>query len=159
MKSSFQNLISFFTTALLISVVISIMQLQFQETPSVTSSAGLGSSLYSLGADTTENTVPILIVQQYLDSCLSVAAGTCLPSRFLKINVYHGSTIPTFRRHVTIIYCKDTEGRCEGLIKSMYQHLILEGGCGRVTKYLSQNNWYAAEIRNSNIYQKPYCFS
>jgi hypothetical protein len=31
-----------------------------------------------------------------------VAAGTCLSSRCLAMNVYSGSTIPAFRRHVTI---------------------------------------------------------
>jgi hypothetical protein len=31
-----------------------------------------------------------------------VAAGTCLPSRSLVRNVYSGSAIPAFRRHVTI---------------------------------------------------------
>jgi hypothetical protein len=35
-------------------------------------------------------------------ACIFVAAGTCLPSRCLAMNVYSGSTIPAFRRHVTI---------------------------------------------------------
>jgi hypothetical protein len=35
-------------------------------------SAGLGSSLYSLGADSTENTVSIVIAQQYLECCLRI---------------------------------------------------------------------------------------
>jgi hypothetical protein len=30
-------------------------------------------------------------------------AGTCLPSRCLAMNVYSGSTIPAFRRHVTVL--------------------------------------------------------
>jgi hypothetical protein len=46
--------------------------------------AALGSSLYSLGSDSRENAVSIVIVQQYFDCCLRiVAAGTCtqpLPS-------------------------------------------------------------------------------
>jgi hypothetical protein len=29
-------------------------------------------------------------------------AGTCLPSRCLAMNIYSGSTIPAFRRHVTL---------------------------------------------------------
>jgi hypothetical protein len=35
-------------------------------------------------------------------ACLFVAAGTCLPRRCLATNVYSDSTIPAFRRHVTI---------------------------------------------------------
>jgi hypothetical protein len=35
-------------------------------------SAGLGSSLYSLGADPTENTISIVIAQKYLDYCLLI---------------------------------------------------------------------------------------
>jgi hypothetical protein len=35
-------------------------------------------------------------------ACVFVAAGKCLPSRCLAINVSSGSTIPAFRRHVTI---------------------------------------------------------
>jgi hypothetical protein len=35
-------------------------------------------------------------------ACVFVVAGTCLPSRCLAMNVYSGSTIPAFRRHVTI---------------------------------------------------------
>jgi hypothetical protein len=30
------------------------------------------------------------------------AAGTCLPSRYLAMNVYSASTIPAFRCHITI---------------------------------------------------------
>jgi hypothetical protein len=66
-------------------------------------SVGLGSSLYSLGVDPTENTVYIITVPQYLDCCLFVAAGTCLSSRCLAKNVQSLSTIPAFRRNVTIV--------------------------------------------------------
>jgi hypothetical protein len=34
--------------------------------------AGLGSSLYSLGEDPTENTVSVVIAQKYLDCCLLI---------------------------------------------------------------------------------------
>jgi hypothetical protein len=34
--------------------------------------------------------------------CLFVASWTCLPSRCLAINVYSGSAISVFRRHVTL---------------------------------------------------------
>jgi hypothetical protein len=36
------------------------------------SSTGLGSSLYSLGGDLTENAVSIVVAQQYLDCCLRI---------------------------------------------------------------------------------------
>jgi hypothetical protein len=36
--------------------------------------------------------------------CVSVAAETCLPSRCLATDVSSGSTIPAFRRHVTILW-------------------------------------------------------
>jgi hypothetical protein len=35
-------------------------------------------------------------------ACVFVAAGRCLPSRSLAMNVYSYSTIPAFMRHVTI---------------------------------------------------------
>jgi hypothetical protein len=35
-------------------------------------------------------------------ACVFVAAGMCLPSRCLAINVYSDFTIPAFQRHVTI---------------------------------------------------------
>jgi hypothetical protein len=35
-------------------------------------------------------------------SCVFVAAGMCLPSRYIAINVYSDFTIPAFGRHVTI---------------------------------------------------------
>jgi hypothetical protein len=70
-------------------------------TDSVIPSAGLGSSLYSFGVDPTENTVSnnFSIV-----ACVFVAAGTCLPSRCLAMDVSYGSTIPAFRRHVIVCY-------------------------------------------------------
>jgi hypothetical protein len=39
----------------------------------------------------------------FIVACVFVAAGTCLPSRFLTMNVYSGSIIPAFRRNVTIL--------------------------------------------------------
>jgi hypothetical protein len=48
------------------------LRLLSQETPSIIISAGLGSSLYSLGADPTENAVPIVIAQKYLNCCLFI---------------------------------------------------------------------------------------
>jgi hypothetical protein len=49
---------------------------------------------HSLGWDPIENTVSIVIAQQYLDCCLFL--------RCLATNVYSDSAIPAFRRHVTI---------------------------------------------------------
>jgi hypothetical protein len=37
-------------------------------------------------------------------ACVFVAAGMCLPSRCLVINVYSDFTIPAFGRHVTICH-------------------------------------------------------
>jgi hypothetical protein len=37
-----------------------------------------------------------------LVASMFISAGTCLPNRFLAMNVYSGSAIPAFRRHVTI---------------------------------------------------------
>jgi hypothetical protein len=36
-------------------------------------------------------------------ACISAAVGTCLPSRCLSVDVCSGSTIPPFRRNVTIL--------------------------------------------------------
>jgi hypothetical protein len=55
----------------------------------------MGSSLYILGADPTENTVSIVIPQNTsIVACSFVAAGTYLPSRCLAKNVY---SLPLFR--------------------------------------------------------------
>jgi hypothetical protein len=37
-------------------------------------------------------------------ACVFVAAGMCLPSRCLAMNVYSDFAIPAFGRHVTIFY-------------------------------------------------------
>jgi hypothetical protein len=50
------------------------------------SSAGLGSSLYSPGADPTENTVFIAIAQQYLDCCLLIRCRWNLFTESLRSN-------------------------------------------------------------------------
>jgi hypothetical protein len=46
------------------------LRLQSQENPSIILLVGPGSSLYSFGADPTENIVSIVIAQQDLDCCL-----------------------------------------------------------------------------------------
>jgi hypothetical protein len=80
-----------------------IFDCSLSKLPQFIPSADLGSSLYSLGADSTENTVLIVIVKNaMIFACLLVVAGTCLPSCFLSMNVYSVSVIPAFRRHVTI---------------------------------------------------------
>jgi hypothetical protein len=58
-------------------------------------SADLGSSLYSIEADLTENTVSI---NCYIDCLFIVAGHVCLA-----VDVSSGSTIPAFRHHVTIL--------------------------------------------------------
>jgi hypothetical protein len=80
-------------------------------------SAGLGSFLYNLGTDPTENTAPqqflycyrgVFTSPLYRNSCCSIVAcvfiyaENCLPSRCLAMNVYSGSAIPAFRRHDTV---------------------------------------------------------
>jgi hypothetical protein len=60
------------------------------------------SSLYSLGADPQKTLFPSLS-QKYLNCCLFVAAGTCLPRRCLAMNVYSDFTIPAFGRHITVL--------------------------------------------------------
>jgi hypothetical protein len=64
-------------------------------------SADLGSSLYSLGADPTENTVLILIAQQYHDCCLLIRCHgnlftESLPSSdrllWLHYSIFHASS-------------------------------------------------------------------
>jgi hypothetical protein len=56
-----------------VSSLLSHLPLPSQETQSVVIPAGLGSSLYSLKSDPTENTVSIFIAQLYLDCCLLIS--------------------------------------------------------------------------------------
>jgi hypothetical protein len=77
------------------------LRLPSHETPSVRLLTGLGSSLYSLGTDSAENTVYIVIAQQYFDCCLRI--------RCLELKVYSLSAIPAFRRHVAVfLFDSDT---------------------------------------------------
>jgi hypothetical protein len=48
---------------------------------------------------------------------LGIVAETCLPSSCLLKGVSSSSTIPAFRRHVTI-FCKPTHPRCNGIPKT-----------------------------------------
>jgi hypothetical protein len=70
-------------------------------------STGLGSSLYSFGTYPTENTVSN---NSSIVACIYVAAGTCVPSRRLLVDVSSGSTIPNFRRHFTIFFISWVSG-------------------------------------------------
>jgi hypothetical protein len=63
MKSSVQSRTSKSTNSL--PSLLNHLRLLPQEAPSTVLPAGLGSSLYSLGADPTENTVSIIIAQQF----------------------------------------------------------------------------------------------
>jgi hypothetical protein len=64
-------------------------------------SSGLGSLLYSLGRIQQETPFPN---NPFIVACVFAAAGTCLQSRCLVINVYSGFALPAFRLFVTI-YC------------------------------------------------------
>lgn len=115
MKSSSRSLIHFLPS------LLSSLRLRSQETPLIIISAGLGSSLYSLGKDPTEDTVYIVISQQYLIvACLFVTEGTCLPSRLLAMNVYSDSDIPAFRRLVTIYFRRQGFGLSLGITRHFY---------------------------------------
>jgi hypothetical protein len=59
----------------------------------------LNSSLQPLCMDQIES---IVLNNFSIVPCISVAAETCLPSRYLAMDVSSGYTIPAFRRHVTI---------------------------------------------------------
>jgi hypothetical protein len=67
---------------------------------SIILSAGMGSSLYSLGADPTGNTIS---KNSFIVACAFVVAGTCIPSRCLAMNVSYDSTIPAFRRNMIFL--------------------------------------------------------
>jgi hypothetical protein len=94
MKSSLHRPIHFLLS------LLNHIRLSPWETPSIVSTAGLESVLYSLGADPTVNTVSIVITP--IVTCLFISAGNCLPSRCVAMDVYSGSTVPAFRRRVTI---------------------------------------------------------
>jgi hypothetical protein len=94
-------------------------RLPSQKAHSIIIWAGLGSLSHSFEADTTENFVSIVIAQNIsIVTFLFVAAGNCIPSRCLVMNVYFGSAIPAFRRHVTIcMYNKDCSSEtCLGTV-------------------------------------------
>jgi hypothetical protein len=61
---------------------------------------GLGSWLWSLEADPTETPFRNNL---FIVDCIFVAAGKCLPSLWQTMDIYCGSTIPAFRRHVIIL--------------------------------------------------------
>jgi hypothetical protein len=80
-------------------------------------SSGLRYSLYGLESAPTENTVSQQVLYHYrsvltsslhrngsssIIACVFISVGTCLPTRCLATNVYCGSAVPAFGRHVTI---------------------------------------------------------
>jgi hypothetical protein len=86
-----------------VSSLLSHLPLPSQETPSVVIPAGLGSSLYSLKSDPTENTVSIFIAQLYLDCCLLISCRENLFTESLPRNErLLWLRFPAFRRHITI---------------------------------------------------------
>jgi hypothetical protein len=94
----------------LLPSLLSLLRLPSQESSSIITSAGLESSLHSLGTYPTENTVTIVIAQQYLDCCSFIRyrgnlfTGS-LPSNerllWLRYSGFqascHNTLIPTFR--------------------------------------------------------------
>jgi hypothetical protein len=80
MKSSFHSLIPFLPSLLNHSAAISRGSQYF------ISLSGLRSSLYSLGTDPTENTVSIVIAQQYLGFCLRICCRRKLFTESLPSN-------------------------------------------------------------------------
>jgi hypothetical protein len=60
----------------------------------------------SLFMDKTENVVPN---NSSIVACIFVAMEICLPCRFLAVDVSSGSTVPAFRRHVTIWMFQNVE--------------------------------------------------
>jgi hypothetical protein len=71
------------------------LRLLSQETSSILPSAGLGSSLYSIRADPTENTVFVVIAQQCLDCCLRIR---CRGNLFTE-------SLPSNERLLWLRYC------------------------------------------------------
>jgi hypothetical protein len=82
---------------------LSQLRLPSQETPSVIIPAGLGSRYIASGRTQQKTSFALLYPNNNsIVAYVFVAAGTCLPSRCLTMNLYSGSNIPAFRRHVTI---------------------------------------------------------
>jgi hypothetical protein len=89
-------------------------------TPFYAATANFGNPLYNNFALTTQKTqslycweglftAPLHSNGSYLIvACVFVAAGMCLPSRFLAMPIYSDFTISAFRRHVTICYVSAT---------------------------------------------------
>jgi hypothetical protein len=76
MMFSLHNLIPFFPS------VLNHLQLSSSSDSLNSDSAELGSSLYSLGADPTENTVSIVIAQQFFACCLLIR---CCANVFIEL--------------------------------------------------------------------------
>jgi hypothetical protein len=74
-------------------IFISVRQLRFVDLRSLSQ----WPSLHSFGTDRIENIASNICSVVYV----SVAAGTCLPSRCLEMAVSSCSTVPAFSRHVT----------------------------------------------------------
>jgi hypothetical protein len=116
MKSSFHSLFPLITAALSIHIAISRDSLNYF-------SAGLGSSLYSLWAAPTENIVSIVIALQYMIvACLFVAAGICLPSRCLAVNVSSGFQALCHSIKIAGVWCNMLHTSASILLQFLYPH-------------------------------------
>jgi hypothetical protein len=83
--------------------LFSIIRLSSQETPSVLSQPAWDPRYIASGRIQQKTPFPSLyIINTSIAACSFVATGRCLPSRCLAMNVYSGSAIPAFRRHVTV---------------------------------------------------------
>jgi hypothetical protein len=79
--------------------------------------------LYNNFARTIQKTEEGVFTAPLHVSCVFVAAGMCLPSRWLAMNVYSGVTIPAFGRNVTKLWSFELWYRVVGGYRSFCFHL------------------------------------
>jgi hypothetical protein len=112
-KSSFHSLIPF------LPFLLNHLRLPSQETPSVLYLSCLRTSLYSLGADPTENTVSIVIAKQCFDFCLRIRCrGNLFTESFpsnehvlwLRFSGFQASCYNIFNGLLYVKRCLWTEG-------------------------------------------------
>jgi hypothetical protein len=93
-------------------ILLNHLRLPSQGTPSIPIQPALYLRYISSGRTNRKDrflTIPLLFTSPLhrngsssIFACLFISAGNCLQSRCLAMNVYSGSPIPAFRRHVTI---------------------------------------------------------
>jgi hypothetical protein len=88
-----------------LATLLNHARLPSQETPSILSQLVLDPRYIASGRTQCRTPSPLLQLQNTsIFACLFVAAGICLPSRYLAMNVNFGSTITAFRSHVIAYY-------------------------------------------------------